>query len=196
MNLTPPPASATGTGSKTRKFVRLATVSLLLALAGLTLGCQSLPGPPVASYVDLERYQGRWYEIAHLPFSRQEGCYGTTATYTLDEDGEVAVTNRCRKGGFQAEEESAEGSAWVVEPSSNAKLKVQFFWPFRGDYWILAVEDDYRWALVGTPDREYLWLLSRTPTLPDEQLEAIVALAAERGYPVSQLIRTPQRQGG
>jgi len=140
-------------------------------------------------------HQGSWYEIAHLPFSRQEGCYATTATYTLDDDGEVAVLNRCRKGSFEAEVDSAEGTAWVVDDTTNAKLKVQFFWPFRGDYWILAVADDYGWALVGTPDREYLWLLSRTPTLPEEKLDAIVALAADRGYPVSKLIRTPQRQG-
>lgn len=163
----------------------VAVVSLLVALA-----CARSAGPPprTVERVDLARYAGTWYEIASFPTRFQRGCTGTTASYGLRDDGRVSVRNRCIRDG---EERGIEGVAWPVDPS-NARLKVRFFWPFAGDYWVLALDPDYRWALVGHPDRDYLWILSRTPRLDDALYDALVAKAQAQGFEVSRLVRTPQ----
>lgn len=151
-----------------------------------------LPAPvgasqPVASVasVDLARYAGRWFEIASFPMYFQRRCIGdTTAEYALKPDGEVTVTNRCRtESGF----DQAEGNAWAAESGNNARLKVSFFWPFRSDYWVIGLDPDYRWAVVGNPDRKYLWILSRTAELPQAQLDAALQAAANQGYDLGQL---------
>jgi apolipoprotein D and lipocalin family protein len=101
----------------------------------------------------LEKYLGKWYEIAHLPARFQEGCTDTTATYALSEDGSMPVLNqRIRSGKVKR----AKGNAKVIDKDSGAKLKVTFFWPFYGDYWIINLGKDYDYAVVGTPDRKYL----------------------------------------
>lgn len=140
--------------------------------------------------MDLERYLGTWYEIARfegMPF--QEGCRGATADYARRDDGRIAVVNRCVRDGELAE---ARGVARPAEEGgSPARLEVSFFWPFWGDYWILAVDED-RYALVGSPSREHLWILSREPTLEPEVYQGLVAVAAARGFDVRRLQPTPQ----
>jgi apolipoprotein D and lipocalin family protein len=142
--------------------------------------------------VDLERYLGTWYEIASFPHPFQRGCTATTATYSKRPDGEIDVLNRCRRGSLDGEEDSARGRARVVDPATNAKLEVTFFWPFWGDYWILDLGPDYEYAVVGHPCREYLWILSRTPTLPGPVYDGILARLREQGYEVERLNRTLQ----
>ncbi|MGI9432732.1 MAG: lipocalin family protein [Myxococcota bacterium] len=163
-----------------------------LALVGL-LGCQS-SGPPlaVAEEVDLERYLGRWYEIASFPQRFQEGCVATTATYSRREDGRVRVVNECRDESFDGEVREIEGVAWLADPSENAKLKVQFFWPFSGAYWILEVDPEYGHAVVGHPSRDYLWILARNPTLAPETYAGILERVAAAGFDVERLNLTPQ----
>ncbi len=117
--------------------------------------------PTVVASVDLDRYAGRWYEIASYPVSFQKGCSCISADYTLTDKGYMVVKNACRKGGVNGKISSITGKAFPVKGSNNAKLKVQFFWPFRGDYWIVGLADDYSWALVSAPSRKYLWILSR-----------------------------------
>jgi apolipoprotein D and lipocalin family protein len=156
------------------------------------VGCQSTAPLPVVQHLDLERYAGKWYEIARLPFSRQEGCVGTTAEYSLRQDGQIKVVNRCRDGAMTGAERVAEGKAWIVDKKTNAKLKVQFFWPFRGDYWVVELGRDYEYAVVGQPSRKYLWILSRSPRLEQETYEGILQRMAARGFDVSRMIRTPQ----
>ena len=102
--------------------------------------------------VELEKYLGKWYEIAHLPAKFQEGCNETTATYTLLDNGVISVLNECKKNGKM---KLAKGKAKVVDKTTNAKLKVTFFWPFYGDYWIIKLGDDYSYAVVGTPNRKF-----------------------------------------
>jgi apolipoprotein D and lipocalin family protein len=147
---------------------------------------------PVATVpqVDLGRYVGKWFEIAAFPMFFQRNCIGdTTAEYALTPDGDVSVTNRCRTdSGF----DEARGKATVVEGGNNARLKVSFFWPFRSDYWVIGLDADYRWAVVGNPNRRYLWLLSRTPQLPRELLDAALKAAAAQGYDLAQLRYTAQ----
>ena len=166
-------------------------LSLLLGAVGIGCGA-SLPPPATVPRVDLQRYVGRWYEIAHLPFRFQVGCHATTATYTARPDGTIKVVNRCLDGSLTGKERVAVGKAWVVDKTTNARLKVQFFWPFRGDYWVLGLGPEYEWALVGDPAHRYMWILSRSPQLPASTYESILTLARERGYDVSKLIPTPQ----
>lgn len=139
--------------------------------------------------VDLARYMGTWHEIARFPNRFQRGCGCTTATYALRPDGRVAVTNRCAVEGGKTKE--SRGWAKVADPASNAKLKVTFFWPFFGDYWILDLDPGYQRVLVGTPDRKYLWILARSPRLAEPELQALTARAAALGYDVARLGRTP-----
>lgn len=142
---------------------------------------------PVSSVeaVDLLRYAGRWYEVAHFPMFFQRKCIGdTTAEYSLQPSGTIKVVNRCRTAeGF----DEAEGKATAVAGSKNARLKVSFFWPFSADYWIFGLDPEYRWAVVGNPNRKYLWILSRMPRLSPELLSAALASARQRGFDLAQL---------
>ncbi len=164
-------------------------------LAGASAFAASLAlaeAPPVQAVaaVDLARYSGKWYEIASFPMFFQRQCVGdTTAEYTLRSDGEVSVLNRCRtEDGF----DQAEGRAWPVEGGRNARLKVSFFWPFRSDYWVIGLDPGYGWAVVGNPNRKYLWILSRTPQLPQDRLDLALASARAQGYELAQLRYTRQ----
>jgi apolipoprotein D and lipocalin family protein len=151
-----------------------------------------LPALETVPHVDLARYLGTWYEIASFPQSFQRGCTATTATYTLRDDGQLDVLNRCRLGSPDGEEKTARGRARVVDRSTNAKLEVSFFRPFWGAYWIIDLAPDYSYAVVGHPGRDYLWILSRTPTMSDETYQRIVARLRAQGYETSRLVRTVQ----
>jgi len=138
--------------------------------------------------VDLQRYAGAWYEIARIDHFFQKGCVGSTATYTLKPNGEMEVVNRCRNES-DGKQREAKGRAWSVDPKTNARLKVSFFWPFRGDYWIIELGHDYEYAVVGAPNRDYLWILARSKTMDESLYNAIVQRAAAQGFPVQKLIR-------
>ena len=164
-------------------------IAALAAAAPFPVLAEPVPVASVAA-VDLTRYAGRWYEIAAFPMFFQRNCLGdTTAEYTLRPDGEVTVDNRCRT---ETGIDRAVGRAWPVEGGGNAQLKVSFFWPFRSDYWIIGLAPDYRWAVVGNPNRKYLWILSRTPQLPQAELDAALAAARAQGYDTSRLVFTRQ----
>jgi len=170
----------------------LSLLTLVLGAACFSLASAGEAPLEVVPSVDLNRYSGKWYEIARLPNRFQRDCSGTvTATYTLLPDGKIQVLNQCASTG--GKNKSARGTARLVggkEP--NTKLKVSFFWPFSGDYWIIDLDPDYRWAVVGEPRRRYLWVLSREPQMDEETYRGIVERAAAKGFDVSQLIRTPQ----
>jgi apolipoprotein D and lipocalin family protein len=173
----------------------LAMLALLAACTGCAASTtQRLRLPPLrtVSHVDLGRYVGTWYEIASFPQSFQRGCTATTATYTVRGDGDIDVLNRCRLGSLDGKEKSARGRARVVDRTTNAKLRVSFFRPFWGDYWIIDLASDYSYAVVGHPGRDYLWILSRTPTMDEPTYQGIVTRLREQGYDTSRLVRTPQ----
>jgi apolipoprotein D and lipocalin family protein len=146
----------------------------------------------VVPSVDLTRYAGKWYEIARLPNRFQRDCAGnTTATYTLRPDGKITVLNECRTA--DGRRKSATGTARVADPRGpNAKLKVTFFWPFSGKYWIIDLDPEYRWAVVGEPRRDYLWILSREPRLDAALYQQIVERAKQRGFAIEKLLKTRQ----
>jgi len=147
----------------------LMIINLMLILgiiSSILLGCaagmkQTEPPLQVVPHVELDRYLGTWYEIARFPFRLQEGCVATQATYTLLEDGKIGVLNQCRKHGFDGELSTDKDKAWVVDKDTNARLKVRFFWPFSGDYWIIDLGKNYNYAVVSEPNRgfgPYLWI--------------------------------------
>jgi apolipoprotein D and lipocalin family protein len=180
-----------------RGRLRLRAGLLLLLFFGAVPGCRSTtaPGPPleVVEDLDVERYMGHWYEIASYPQYFQRDCVATRAEYALRDDGRIRVLNRCRDGSLDAEWRQAEGVAWIVDPeSSKAKLAVSFFWPFKGDYWVIDLGPDYEYAVVGHPERKYLWILSRTPTLPDETYRKILRRIEAQGYDLAPLTETLQ----
>lgn len=164
---------------------------------------QDSAGRPVTtvSAVDIERYVGLWYEIARVPNRFQKDCArGTTAEYTRRDDGRIEVVNRCEKEDGSVIE--ARGIAKVVDEAGNAKLKVSFVsflgWrPFWGDYWVIGLDEEYRWAVVGTPDRKYGWILARTSSLDDESLEEVYSVLERNGYKRDAFVTSdPSRTGG
>jgi apolipoprotein D and lipocalin family protein len=139
--------------------------------------------------VDLKKYAGKWYEIASFPQRFQKGCECTTATYTPTDKGYIIVENRCKRNG---KESYIKGKAFVQNNSGNAKLKVQFFWPFKGKYWIIDLADDYSYAVVGNPNKNYLWILSRTEKMDRAVYETICMRLKAKGFDVSKLRMTQQ----
>jgi apolipoprotein D and lipocalin family protein len=150
------------------------------------------PAPLKAvDHVDFARYLGKWYEIARYPNRFEKNCASdVTAEYTRRNDGKITVTNACRKADGKGKE--SKGTAKVVDAKSNAKLKVTFFWPFSGEYWMIDLDPDYKYAVVGEPDRKYLWVLSRTSELAPGVYERILAKVRELGYEPAKLLKTPQ----
>jgi apolipoprotein D and lipocalin family protein len=164
-------------------------VSLLfLLLTSITMS-QSLETVP---FVDLKKYAGKWYEIASFPQRFQKGCNCTTAEYTLTDKDYVIVENRCNRDSINGKPSYIKGKAFVVEKSGNAKLEVQFFWPFKGKYWIIDLADDYSYAVVGHPNRKYLWILSRTSTINDTTYQQIISRIEEKGFDISKIKITRQ----
>ena len=182
--------------NRTKSIARIAAVGVaafaLSACASLLsrhpVGNRAVPQP--ARSVELDRYLGRWYEIARYEQGFQKGCQGVTADYALRPDGSISVVNRCRKPGGKISE--ARGRAKIVDRATNAKLKVSFFGPFYGDYWILDRGDDYQWAIVGEPSGRYLWLLNRKAVPAKAEVDGLIDRAAALGYDTSMLLRTRQ----
>jgi apolipoprotein D and lipocalin family protein len=175
-----------GAGSDRRKSVLR---YLLIMLAALLAGCTSLPpGAVPVSQFELQRYLGRWYEIARLDHSFERGLSHVSAEYSLRDDGGVRVINR----GYSAaskEWKQAEGKAYFVGKPDSGHLKVSFFGPFYGTYAVLELDQaGYQYSLVSGPDRSYLWILARTPTLPPEVQERLLAKAAALGFDTRQLL--------
>ena len=165
---------------------------VLLSGCATTTSRLGLPPLQVVDHVELKRYLGTWYEIASFPQSFSRGCTGSTANYSLLEGGDIQVINKCRIDSLDGEEKTATGRARVVDATTNAKLEVSFFRPFWGDYWLVQLEPDYHYAVVGNPSRDYLWILSRTPHLDDATYEEILAKLKADGYPLDRLVRTLQ----
>lgn len=168
------------------------TLFFLLLLIAITLcfsACKTHKPLKTAPVVNLEKYEGRWYEISTIPIRPQKGCKCTYAEYTISEKDYVKVYNHCIKKGKVSD---IKGKAFVKDTVTNAKLAVQFFWPFRGDYWILAIDDNYKWVIVGAPSRDNLWVLSRTPTMNAKLYENLLTIAESKGFDTKRLVKTVQ----
>ena len=142
--------------------------------------------------LDLNRYLGTWYEIARFDHRFERGLVGATATYSIREDGKIKVVNQGRKNVLDGKLSIAEGKAKLTDEPG--KLKVSFFWIFYADYFVLELDKEYQWALIGSSSAKYLWILSRTPKLDDNVKNMILQKAEKRGYDVSQLIWVEQKE--
>ena len=187
-------AARARSGSTLAQAARL--FGLAIALAPAAIGSTSARAadvstslPTVAS-VDLQRYLGRWYEIARLPNRFERKCASDVEADYRVEPGGIHVLNRCRTTDGQLYE--ANGHAKVVAGSNNAKLRVSFFWPFYGDYWVLALDPDYSAVLVGEPSREFAWVLARRPDLPEARLTELLARALALGFDAGAFQKTSQ----
>ena len=192
-------ATVLRTGASGYVASRLLRIALALAAALQTTAVAAQTAAPVRAvpFVDVDRYMGDWFEIARLPNRFQERCVGDVrATYARRADGRLDVRNQCRTADGRTE---ARGIARVVDDRTFARLKVRFApaWlsllPFVwGDYWIIGLADDYSWAVVGSPDRKYLWILARTPRLDEKSAETARGIARANGFDVARLIQTAQ----
>ncbi|MDI1241832.1 MAG: lipocalin family protein [bacterium] len=179
---------------------RLITISFTIILATLSFFAQSSKQTPVRTVraVDLNKYSGTWYEIAKYPNKFQKNCVGnTTATYTLKGEGKIEVLNRCVQKDGTTKAATAAGK--VDDKQTNSKLKVRFapgftsFLPFVwADYWVIDLADDYSYAVVGTPDRDYFWILGRTPELKEDVYQNILRRAEKQGFVPGKVVKTPQ----
>ena len=142
--------------------------------------------------LDITRYAGTWYEIARLPNRFEKGLECVSATYTLRDDGKITVQNR----GVSIEDHSKvsdiKGVAWVPDSSKPGQIKVQFFWPFAGKYWVIALDENYNYALVGDPSRKFLWVLSKSKSLDEQIYDDLIKTAKKYGFAVEDVIKVNQ----
>ena len=174
------------------KFLKNLFRCLVLIGNGLFLTSCAVKNPPTTvDNVNLNKYMGKWYEIASFPNSFQKNCKCTNANYEFV-GNKVKVVNKCRRKSVSAKWDIATGHAKVVPNTGNSKLKVTFFWPFYGDYWILYLTKNYSEVLVGNPSRKYLWILSREKSISKKDYDFLVNIAKEKGFDVSKLKKTTQ----
>ncbi len=170
----------------------LGSINGILACISSCANVPVVPPLETVEYVDVERYMGKWYEIANYPTFFNRRCTATTAEYALQDDGTVQVVNECRIDEPSGRLNRIEGTATVVNDQTNAELKVRFFLFGQGDYWIIALDEDYQWAVVGDPNRQTLFILSRTPTLEDEVYQDILDQVRAKCYDPDALELTVQ----
>jgi apolipoprotein D and lipocalin family protein len=180
------------TGMKNGK-IGFVMFALLVSLIGME-SAQAIPAPPLPTVaaLDLNRYSGTWYEIASIPQRFQRGCFATQATYTPKANGVVEVFNQCRKGALDGKVSRIRGKAWRPDRKEPGKLRVQFFWPFSAKYWVIDLGENYEYAVVGHPNRGYLWILSRTPTMDERLYDELLARAKDLDFDISRVEKTPQ----
>lgn len=169
---------------------------LMLGLVGIGLaGCATGKRPPIRTveHVDLPRFMGDWYVIANIPTFVETEAYNAVESYRLDSDGTIDTVFTFRKGGFDGKEKRYNPRGFVVDTDSNAVWGMQFVWPFRGDYRIVYLNDDYTQTVIGREKRDYVWIMARQPSIPEGDYQRILRLLEEEGYDISQIQKVPQR---
>jgi apolipoprotein D and lipocalin family protein len=167
--------------------------NLLILLFLLNLfSCKTNRDLSTVNEVNLEKYAGQWYEIARLPNKFEKGLKCVTATYSLKKNEKIEVLNK----GFSTEKigeaKSVKGTAWIPNPEFQGRLKVSFFWPFAGNYYIISLDEEYQYVLVGDPSRKYLWILSRTKQLDEIIYSRLLDIAKQKGFKVEEVIIVDQ----
>jgi apolipoprotein D and lipocalin family protein len=157
-------------------------------------GCQSAP-PPLApvTYVDLPRFMGPWYVIANIPTFIEKGAHNAIESYQLDADGSIATTFTFRAGAFDGEEKRYTPRGFVVDRQSNALWGMQFIWPIKADYRITYLADDYSQTVISRIQRDYVWIMARTPAIPEADYQRLLKLVGEQGYDVAKIQKVPQQ---
>ena len=159
-------------------------LSLLLFIT-LLAGCQSMSKPiRTENHVDINRFMGDWYVIANIPTFIEKGAHNAVESYELNEDGTIATTFTFNKGSFDGE---------LKQYHPNAVWGMQFIWPIKADYRIVYINDDYTQTIIGREKRDYVWIMARTPQIPEQDYLQMLKLLAEQGYDISQIKKVPQQ---
>ena len=166
----------------------LALILYLICIGNLCKAQETMLDNSVVKHFELDKYLGTWYEIARFDHSFERGLEGVTATYSMREDGKIKVLNSGYIGGLDGKKSEAIGKAKIPVPSVPSKLKVSFFWIFYGDYFVMELDENYEWAVIGSKTDKYLWILSRTPQLHSDIYKDLLGRLTKRGYDVSKLI--------
>jgi apolipoprotein D and lipocalin family protein len=180
-----------------RNIVKMVPKGIHLILIISILGCKSNGqkiNTQTVNELDFERYIGKWYEIARYPHSFERDLVGVTATYSWREDGKIKVVNQGYKKTLNGEMSSAIGKAKIPDKNKPGRLKVSFFWIFYSDYFVLELDDNYQWAIIGSSSDNYLWVLSRTSKVSDETWKMLLERIKKRGYALDKLIKVEQAQ--
>jgi apolipoprotein D and lipocalin family protein len=168
----------------------------LLAMAALLLaGCRESANPPLAlaEDVDLERFMGDWYVIANIPTAIEKGAHNAVESYRLAEDGAIETTFTFRKDSFDGPEKRYTPRGFVRPGTGNAVWGMRFIWPVKADYRIAYVDPEYTLTIIGREARDYVWIMARSPVIPEAEYARLVAFVAGQGYDVTQLRKVPQR---
>jgi apolipoprotein D and lipocalin family protein len=175
--------------------VKVALLLGMIPVSFLLLGMAAMPLPPIPTVprVDLQKFMGDWYVIANIPTSFEKGAYNATESYRLDPDGTIATTFRYRKGGFDGPLKTMRPKGFVRDTESNAVWGMQFLWPFRSEYLIAYVSPDYAQTIIARSKRDYVWIMARTPAIPDADEARLVEMVGRLGYDTAKLQRVPQR---
>lgn len=170
-------------------------VGLLIGLLGFsaiaTLGCRSYPPMTTVPYVDLEQFSGDWYVIAHIPTFIEDEAYNAVESYEVAEDGTIATTFRFNEGSLDGPEKIYEPRGFVRDPASNAVWGMRFIWPFKAEFRIAYLDAEYTQTVVGRTKRDYVWIMARTPSIPEPDLQRLLAFIEAEGYDRSQIRRVP-----
>lgn len=179
----------------TPRLSRVAALAGCAIAAALIAGCQTAPPRPleVVPRVDLARFMGDWYVIASIPTFIERNAYDAVESYRLAADGTIETTFTFREGGFDGDSKRYTPRGYVVDRSSNAVWGMQFVWPIKADYRIAYLSPDYAQTVIGREQRDYVWIMARTPRIPDEDYDRLVRFVAAQGYDVSKIRRVPQR---
>lgn len=172
------------------KFLLVFTI---LSLLGCAQSNNQRIDKTTIKFLDLNRYLGTWYEIARFPHSFEKNLVGVTATYSLRDDGMIRVLNQGYKNTLEGELSVAEGKAKIPDKNDSGKLKVSFFWIFYGDYYILELDENYQYVMIGSSSDKYFWILSRTAQMDDSIYNMLIDKAKNRGYKLDKLVKVPQR---
>ena len=164
-----------------------------LILAALT-GCRSMPEPmPTVDHVDLPRFMGDWYVIANIPTRIERGAHNAVESYRLDDDGTIATTFTFNAGGFDGPRKEYRPRGFVRDTRTNATWGMQFIWPIKAEYLVVYLDEDYTRTVIGRSARDYVWVMARTPQIPEEEYQAILRRVGQLGYDLSKVQRVPQR---
>ncbi len=170
------------------------SILMLLAFAG---GCASQRPPmDTVDYVDLDRFMGKWYVIANIPTPLEKGAHNAVEIYERNEDGTIATTFRFREDSFDGELKEYTPTGFVRDDESNALWGMRFIWPFKADYRVVYLDEDYSQTIIGRRKRDFLWIMARTPSIPEEDYRQLVEFSASIGYDTSKIQRVPQRWPG
>jgi len=174
---------------------RLGAVSLVAMLSALT-ACSTAPTIPAASQVDIPRFMGDWYVIANIPTRFERDAYNAVESYRLDDDGSIATTFTFREGGFDGPEKVMRPRGFVRDDGSNAIWGMQFVWPIKAEYVITHVDAAYTETIIARSRLDYVWIMARTPTIPEQDFQRLVGKVAALGYDTSKLQKVPQQWSG